>query len=161
MLRKFLPVTAGAVGATAALGTVATQDTRSLWYASLDKPAYQPPGPLFGIVWTVLYADIAVTAAMALDALHDRDENGKQTRAYPWALATNLALNAGWCWVFFKAHRLGPAVLVAAALAGSSADLVRRTAAADRRAGIALSPYALWCGFATVLSTSLWRRNRR
>ena len=44
------------------------------------------------------------------------------------ALAVNLAVNAGWSWVFFRWHRLGPAVGVAGLLTLSSADLVRRTA---------------------------------
>jgi translocator protein len=46
------------------------------------------------------------------------------------------------------------------ALTASSADLVRRTAQADPRAGLALFPYAVWCAFATALATHLWRLNR-
>ena len=42
----------------------------------------------------------------------------------------------------------------------STADLVRRTAQADPRAGLALSPYAVWCTFATFLATHVWRLNR-
>jgi translocator protein len=57
-------------------------------------------------------------------------------------------------------HRLGAAVATAGALALSCADLVRRAAPASRPAAVALSPYAGWCGFATVLSAAIWRRNR-
>lgn len=32
--------------------------------------------------------------------------------------------------------------------------------AATSAAALALSPYPLWCGFATVLSTHIWRLNR-
>ncbi|WP_081315332.1 tryptophan-rich sensory protein [Rhodococcus opacus] len=39
-------------------------------------------------------------------------------------------------------------------------DLVRRTAEVDRTAATALAPYPLWCVFATVLSASIWHRNR-
>ncbi len=31
------------------------------WYAELAKPAWNPPGWLFGPVWTVLYAMMAVS----------------------------------------------------------------------------------------------------
>lgn len=31
--------------------------------------------------------------------------------------------------------------------------------AATSRGALALSPYPLWCGFATVLSTHIWRLN--
>ncbi len=147
--------TGAAVAACAALGSAATRAVGSPWYAALRKPAIQPPTVAFPVVWTALYADLAVTSARALDAL-DVDAR----RPYAQALAANLVLNAGWCWVSFQARRLGWAVPVAAVLAASSVDLVRRTAAADPRAGAALAPYAAWCGFAAVLSGALWRANR-
>ena len=57
--------TSAAVAVTAALGGVAV-DPRSRWYRRLTKPRWQPPASVFGIVWTVLYADLAVTSATAL-----------------------------------------------------------------------------------------------
>ncbi len=150
--------TSAAVAATALLGGLASTGVRSTWYQRLDKPAFQPPGAVFGPVWTVLYADIAVTTSVALEGLEREDP--AEVAAYQRALAANLVLNASWSWVFFRGHRLLPAVLVAGALATSSADLVRRTARVDRRAGVVLAPYAAWCTFATVLSTALWWRNR-
>jgi len=157
VLRKILPVTSAAVAATAGLGSLASRDVTSSWYAALDKPRFQPPGGVFPVVWTLLYADIAVTSAVAIERLRDCEPGA--LRGYRWALALNLGLNASWSWVFFKAHRLGPAVWVAGALAVSSTDLVRRTVKADRGAGIALSPYAAWCTFAKVLSLAIWLRN--
>jgi benzodiazapine receptor len=53
-----------------------------------------------------------------------------------------------------------PAIVVAGALAMSSIDLARRAGQTHRAAGIALSPYAAWCSFATVLTTAIWRGNR-
>jgi len=69
-------------------------------------------------------------------------------------------LNAGWSWLFFRHHRLGASALGAAVLTASSADLAQRATRADRRAGTALSLYPLWCAFATVLATHVWRLNR-
>jgi len=158
MLRRALAGTATAVALTATTGSLASADTRSGWYRRLEKPAIQPPAWVFPVVWTSLYADIAVTSALALERLRQGDPAA--ARRYRRALALNLALNASWSWVFFKWHRLFPAVAVAGALAASSVDLVRRTASAEPRAGAALAPYAAWCSFATVLSTAIWRRNR-
>jgi tryptophan-rich sensory protein len=59
----------------------------------------------------------------------------------------------------FKSHKLGPSAVVAGALAVSSADLARRAAAADPKFGAALAPYPLWCSFATLMSTDIWRLN--
>ena len=158
MLRTHLAATGTAVAATAVVGSIASREVTGAWYRRLAKPPFQPPGPTFGIVWTLLYTDIAVTAALALDRLAESDPEA--AARYRWALAVNLVLNASWSWVFFRGQRLGWAVVVAKVLALSSIDLVRRTAAADGRVAAALAPYAVWCSFATVLSADIWRRNR-
>lgn len=148
-----------AVAATAGLGGLASQEVRTPWYADLEKPSFQPPDAAFPIAWTTLYADIALTTAHVLDRL-ERSGRGEEAAAYRRALAANLAVNAGWSWVFFRWHRLGPAVGVAGLLALSSADLVRRTARVSKPAAVALAPYPAWCGFATALSAAIYRRNR-
>jgi tryptophan-rich sensory protein len=159
MRASTLAATGGAVAATALAGGVAGSDADSPWYAALDKPAFQPPAAVFPVVWTALYADIAVTSAATLDRYRAEGDT-RSAAAYRRALAANLVLNASWSWVFFRWHRLGPAVAVAAALTASSADLVRRAAATHPTAARALAPYAGWCAFATLLSGAIWRRNR-
>lgn len=158
MTRRATALTASAVAATAALGSLASTDVKSVWYAALDKPPIQPPGPVFGIVWTLLYTDIAVTSSVVLNRL--QRTNPDAAAAYRRALALNLVLNTSWSWVFFKGHQVAPAIGVAAALAASSIDLARRAGEAGGPAGIALVPYAAWCSFATVLTAAIWRRNR-
>jgi tryptophan-rich sensory protein len=154
-----LGATAAAVAATALVGARASQDVRSRWYARLRKPSIQPPGAVFPVVWTALYADGAVSSAATLDALR-ADGRDDDAAAFGRALAANLVLNGAWSWVFFRWHRLGAAVAVAAALAASSADLTRRAGRVCPGAGAGLGAYAAWCAFATVLSTQIWRRNR-
>ena len=158
-LRKTLVGTALATATAAVVGGRASQDGVRGWYTGIRKPRYVPPNAVFPIAWTTLYVDIAATSAAVIDRFRADGENGK-ARAYMAALGVNLALNAGWSWVFFGQRRLGPAVLAATALAASSADLARRAADADPKLGAALAPYPLWCGFATVMSTDIWRLNR-
>jgi benzodiazapine receptor len=144
-----------AVVATAVAGGLAT-DPGSAWYRTLRKPRWQPPPPAYGLVWTPLYADLAVTSARALDGL---DEQGRaaERAAYTRALGVNLVLNAGWNVLFFRARRPWVAAAECAVLTLSSGDLVRRTAAVDRRAALALAPYPAWCAFATVLTAAIAR----
>lgn len=157
---KTLLETSIATAVTAAVGAVASADTKSLWYRTLRKPAIQPRAIAFPVVWTALYATIAGSSAVVL---HRSGEDGDQERAnrFRAKLALNLVLNASWSWVFFKAHKLAPAVAVAGALAVSSADLAAEAAKTSRGAGVALVPYAAWCTFATVLSAAILRRNPR
>jgi tryptophan-rich sensory protein len=158
-MRKTLLGTGLATAAAAAAGSVASREGVQGWYTKLRKPSYVPPNVVFPIAWTILYADIAVTSAAAINRFRADGDDGK-ARAYTAALGVNLLLNAGWSWVFFKNQRPGPASVVAAALAASSVDLARRAADADPKLGVALAPYPLWCGFATVMSTDIWRLNR-
>jgi len=155
-----LAKTAGAAFAAGAVGGLATKPAvESAWYRRLNKPGFQPPSLAFPIAWNLLYSDIAAVSASTIDTLNERGE-AAQARAYSRALAANLVLNASWSWVFFNRRRLGASAAVAAALTASSADLARRAAAVNAPAGAVLTPYPLWCAFATVLSTRIWQLNR-
>lgn len=155
-----LAKTAGAAFTAAAVGGLATKPAvESAWYRRLKKPAFQPPSLAFPIAWNLLYSDIAAVSASTIDTLNERGD-AAQARAYGRALAANLVLNASWSWVFFNQRRLGASAVVAAALTASSADLARRAAAVNAPAGAVLTPYPLWCAFATVLSTRIWQLNR-
>jgi len=147
------------VTASAVAGALVT-DPDSRYYLTLDKPDWQPPPPVYGIVWTPLYADLALSAGHAIAQL---DQQGRTTerRSLIGALAANLVLNTTWSWLFFRVHRPWLAAVECAVLTVSSADLVRRVGAADKRAGWALSPYPAWCGFATALTVAVARRNPR
>ena len=160
MNKQTLAATSLAVGATSGIGSIASKPRITRWYSRLRKPGYVPPNGVFPIAWTTLYADIAVTSATAIDRLRATGRHD-EARSYIVALAANLILNAGWSWLFFKYQKLGASAIGAAVLAASSADLVRRTAAAEPRAGAALSPYPLWCAFATFMSGHIWVLNRR
>jgi translocator protein len=157
--RSVLATTTLAVAAAAGTGGVASPKRLPAWYSRLRKPPYQPPSAAFPLVWTALYTDIAAASAVAIDRFRARERHD-EARHYAAALGVNLALNAGWSWLFFRYHKLGAAALGAAALTASSVDLARRAAQADGKAGAALSPYPVWCAFATVLATHIWRLNR-
>lgn len=153
-----LATCAAAVAGCAVVGGLATQPM-SRWYLDLRKPSWQPPAAAFPIAWTALYVDTALTSAATLTTM-ERAGRHAEAGAYRRALALNLALNAGWSVLFFRAKRLSAATAGAAALTGSSADLVRRAASSGTKRGVALAAYPLWCGFATVLTNWIDRNNR-
>lgn len=153
---KTLGAATAAVTATALVGGASTgRNPQSRWFNKLRKPAYQPPSSVFPVVWPLLYTDIALVSAKALDDSHD-----SRRKAYAAALSVNLLLNASWSWIFFSQRRLGLAAVTAAALTASSADLTRRATAASGKSALALTPYPAWCAFATALSTHIWLLNR-
>jgi tryptophan-rich sensory protein len=152
---KTYGATTAAVTAAAALGATAV-DTGDGWYRSLSKPPWQPPSWAFGAVWTPLYASIAWAAGRVL--LRAR---GAERRALAASVGTNLALNAAWNHLFFGLRSPKAGVAGTVLLDVSNAELLRRAARVDTAAGIALAPYAAWCGFATALNADIAVRNRR
>lgn len=144
---------AAAVAATAVVGALGT-DPKSPWYQSLRKPPWQPPPPAFPLVWTPLYGLIAVSAARVLARAE-----GRSRRRFAALFATDLALNAGWCWLFFKAERPRAALVELAALQSCNVALTVKAVREDKAAGIALLPYVAWSGFAAALNASIVRRN--
>ena len=146
-----------AVVATAVAGSLLT-DPDSRWYRGLAKPPWQPPAAAFPIVWTTLYGIITLASTTTIAELTEKGEEG-EAEEYWAALGANLALNAGWSGVFFRAQNPLAGTVVAGVLTASSADLARRGAAAGPGKAIGLGLYAAWCGFATALSGSVTRRN--
>ncbi len=151
--------TAATVGAAAVVGSLLT-DPQSRWYTALDKPSWEPPAVAFPVVWTALYAEVALLTAAASSVLAERGRP-EDARALEKALAVNMVLNAGWTGLFFRAHRPWLAAAECAALTASSVDLARRVAPAGRGKSNGLLAYAGWCAFATALTTAIARRNPR
>ncbi|KAB1988278.1 TspO/MBR family protein [Streptomyces triticiradicis] len=145
---------AAAVAATALLGARAV-DADSAWYRSLRKPPWQPPPWVFGVVWTPLYATITYAAGHALNASPD----GPPRTRLAAGLAVNLALNAGWNWLFFGLRKPKAGLYGTFLLNLSNAELIHRVRRVDPAAARALVPYAGWCVFATALNGSITRRN--
>ncbi|HYO18945.1 MAG TPA: TspO/MBR family protein [Dermatophilaceae bacterium] len=146
--------TSAAVVATAVAGGLGT-DVSSRWYRTLDKPPWQPPGAAFGPAWTTLYALIALASARTLDRLEEPGER----RTFATAFGVNLALNAGWNWLFFTARRPRWALAEILVLEASTLDLTRRAARTDSGAAVMLAPYAGWVAFATALNAAIARLN--
>ena len=122
------------------------------WYASLQKPTFNPPAWVFGPVWTILYVLIAIAGW----SLWQVARSSPAMRL--WWL--QLVLNFLWTPVFFTAHRIGIALIVVGAL---FAVIVAFIATAWRRVRVAallFIPYAAWVGFATMLNASIWWLNR-
>ncbi len=123
------------------------------WYAELRKPVWTPPGWLFGPVWTLLYATMAVAAWRIR-------RSGKPGRRIAIGLfLCQLFLNAAWSGLFFGLRRADLALLDCAALWLLILMTVVAFFRIDRLAGSLLAPYAAWVGFALALNFEIWRLN--
>jgi translocator protein len=137
----------------AAFGAWASRDAPG-FYAQLDKPAWAPPAGVFGPVWTLLYALMAIAAWQVWRV------RGFSTAARTLGLyLVQLVANALWSWLFFAWH-LGAAAFAEVLLLW--ALIVATTVAfwkARRSAGVLLLPYLCWVTFAGALTYACWQRN--
>ena len=137
---------------TIAAALFAARFTPGPWYASLQKPVWNPPNWLFGPVWTLLYASMAVAAWRAW-----RSPN--VPRGAMLLFSVQLVLNALWSWIFFGLHLPGLAFLEICTLLAGIAATTWLFARADRIAGALMLPYLAWVAFAAALNFALWRLN--
>jgi len=121
------------------------------WYAQLAKPAFNPPGWIFGPAWTALYILIAIAGWR----LWQRDRSGWPMKLW-WA---QLALNFLWSPVFFSAHQIGLALAVILLLLAVILAFIAATWRQDRLAAWLFMPYAAWVAFASVLNASMFAMN--
>ncbi|MDJ0513420.1 MAG: TspO/MBR family protein [Methyloceanibacter sp.] len=125
------------------------------WYATLERPGFAPPNSVFPVVWTILFAMMAVAAWMIWRTPADADN--KKT-ALTW-FGIQLTLNVAWSFAFFQMQSpiAGLAVilwlLVAIVMTMVFFDRVNRLAA------LLLAPYLLWVGFAAGLNFAFWALN--
>ncbi|WP_269928720.1 tryptophan-rich sensory protein [Kocuria massiliensis] len=158
--RRWRRTAAGVGGAVVTCGIVGSLLVQpdNPWYRRLDLPSWQPPAAVFPVVWSGLYADIAVVESLVMADQREQG-NHRAVRSSALALGVNLALNAGWCGLFFRSKRPRLSTAWAALLAASSADLVRRAWKSSPERGVLLAPYAAWTSFATFLNGAVAARN--
>lgn len=139
--------------AASAVGALASVRANT-FYGQLVQPAWAPPATVFGPVWTVLYALMAIAAWLVW-----RSDRSAPTRAALWLFAAQLLLNALWSWLFFAWHQGAWAFADIVALW----ILLVATLVAFWRvrplAGALLVPYLLWVSFASALNYSVWQLN--
>jgi len=125
-----------------------------LWYARLDKSPLHPPDSVFPIVWTALYALMAVSGYRAWL----QPNSPARSRALClWA--TQLATNAKWTYLFFGQHRPKLALVDIFALEAQIAGYILTAKEVDPAAAACFVPYAAWVAFAAFLNAEIVRRN--
>ncbi|WP_167052052.1 TspO/MBR family protein [Salinibacterium sp. ZJ77] len=138
------------------LGSLATQEHVDGWYESADKPAWTPPGVVFGPVWSVLYVTMAVAAWLVW---RRRDEANVRPALTGYVI--QLAINSIWSPVFFALYptfgvgalwwAFGIIFVLIVAVVYTLVAFWR----VERWAGILLIPYLAWLLYASTLNAGV------
>ena len=118
------------------------------WYQALEKPAWNPPDPVFGIVWTIVFTLTAIAAVSTWRAA----PNTRVSDTIIGLFALNGFLNIVWSLIFFRMQRPDWAFAELLLLWLSVGALILFCSRYSRLAGLALVPYLVWVTIAGALN---------
>jgi tryptophan-rich sensory protein len=135
-------------------GTIAGSGEENRWYQELVKPAAQPPGWAFGVVWPILYFMTGLAFAIVLNA-----RSAPQRMLGIGLFLTQLALNLIWSPLFFGRHQVSTAfyVIIAMFVAAFATTLV--FGRIRKSAAWLMVPYLAWLCFAAILNYQIDQLN--
>lgn len=139
------------IGAGALVGFLTQRD--SSFYKELIKPVFAPPGWVFPVAWTLLYASMATAMWLVLCA------QGQDRFILLGLYVAQLAVNLFWPYLFFVQQALGLAFFWLVLLWMLAAIMLYQFFRESRIAGWLLVPYQLWLTFAGVLNFCIARLN--
>jgi tryptophan-rich sensory protein len=138
------------VAVVAIVGGLSTETGPGSWYSTIDKPAWNPPGAVFGPVWTVLYIAMAIAAWLVWRERHRSD-----VRVPLGLYLAQLLANAAWTAIFFAAERPGWALVDIAILVALVVATIVAFRAVSHVAAWLLVPYLAWVCFATSITAAV------
>lgn len=137
------------------VGSLFTTPSIPTWYASLVKPAINPPNWIFSPVWISLYVLMGISLFLVWQkSLHFP---GVKT-AMLW-FGAQLALNVFWSILFFGLKSPALAFVEIIFLWAAIFLTLVKSFKVSRLASVLLLPYICWVSFAAVLNFFLWRLN--
>ncbi len=147
-MAKFVMFLVFVVAVQAIGGLIGTTFTPGAWFDTLNKPFFNPPGYLFGIVWPVLYFLVAIAGWRVFMS---------EGTIPGWGLwVAQMLLNFAWSPVFFGAHQIFWGMWMILATLALSVTFISTTWHRDRVAALCFMPYCVWLAFALLLNTTIW-----
>ena len=140
--------------AVGALSGFLTRDGTKTYEAFAAKPALTPPGAVFPVVWSVLYALMGIGVARIW-----RSAASAVRKQSVILFAAQLAVNFVWSLLFFNAKVYGFAFIWLALLWILIVLMIRAFYQVDKTAAYLQIPYLLWVTFAGYLNFMVWQLN--
>lgn len=129
------------------VGNFFTKDSvNSSWYEEI-KPSITPPNYVFPIVWSILFALIAISFYLSL-----KNSEGKKRKEIYFFFIANLFLNVVWSVIFFGMQNPQWAFVELILLWLSIVLLIFETRKINKTSSWLLVPYLLWVSFAGILN---------
>ncbi len=146
------------IAATLALATAVVGGSITVldeWYYSLQQPGWAPPDYMFGIIWTAIFAMIAVAGVIAWEKAPTR----RDVEITLGMFALNGFLNLGWSFLFFRIQRPDFAFYELIALWLSVLFLIIFCGRFSKISSLLLVPYLIWVTIAGTLNYQVIQLN--
>ena len=141
--------------AVGALSGWLTREGTGLYRMAIERPPLSPPGIVFPIVWTILFALMGIGAAR----IYSSPASGERTRSLQLFFA-QLFFNFFWSIIFFNFQAFGFAFLWIIALWVLIRMMILSFRKIDPISAWLQVPYLLWVTFAAYLNFGVWLLNR-
>jgi benzodiazapine receptor len=109
------------------------------WYQTLVKSNLNPPGYVFGIVWSILYLLMGITAWRTFYTIKN-------------LFYIQLFFNAIWSWLFFSFHLPVISLIDIWLLIFINIKILFMILKQDKLAAFLYTPYIVWLLFASYLN---------
>lgn len=118
-----------------------------LWYQELTRTRLTPPGTVFGIAWSILYAMIAISGWRLFQGPH-----APQLGSARFFFIVQLLLN--WCWspIFFKFQAITTAFIFVLLILAFTVATIAKSYRTEKLGALLLIPYVAWLCFASYLN---------
>lgn len=136
-------------------GALFTETGPGSWYRQIAKPSWNPPGWVFGPVWTLLY--ILMGIAFYLVWKSSAAAPDKKRAMTFWSV--QLLLNFFWTLIFFAAQQPGWAFAEILVLWIFILLTIFQFARISKTAAWLMVPYIAWVSFAALLTATIWSMN--
>ena len=124
------------------------------WYETLNRPHWQPPDFVFGLIWPYNFIVLGI-AAFQISASLSRNE----VLVWLTFFALSVAAALSWAYNFYVPHNLQFAAFSLGITALLTLPVLLLTFKASTLLGFALLPYQIWITIATTLAWGYYTRN--
>jgi translocator protein len=152
-----LAISIGVCLAAGFIGSIFTTASIPTWYATLEKPSFNPPNWLFGPVWTILFILMGISAFLVWRV----GLSEPNVRIALIIFIIQLIINALWSVAFFGLRSPIAGLIVIIVLWIAILLTILSFAKLSITASILLIPYILWVSFASILNATIYVLNRK
>jgi len=124
------------------------------WYASLNRPPWQPPSFVFGIIWPYNFIMLGIAAFNIAQSL-----TRAQTITWLLFFAASVTSALVWAYQFYVPHNLSVAAIALGIAALLTLPVLYLIFKASLLIGLLLVPYQVWVAIAATLAWGYSTRN--